>query len=180
MPALGGGWSLGRPTTSGGLGRAGVTADACRSVSSTMVPDRDSVANTSPAAVIAAPRSSRRGDSWSVRTCSARARLSPRWATPSAVTSQTASSGVARASTSRAAARSWASRGAPPTTAPLLGELSTISTSAAGACPGTPRSGSVGPAAASTSATISKVRRRRRRRFWSLSRRWCSRVVVMR
>ena len=75
-------------------------------------------------------------------TSSSSVARSPRWGMPSAVISQSASSGVARASTARAAATSCAQRGEPPTTAPLLGELSTISTSALGAWPGTPLSGS--------------------------------------
>ena len=75
-----------------------------------------------------------------------------RRATPSAVSSQMASSPVALSSTPRAAARSRSSTGVPPVTAPLLGELSRISTSDAGACPASPSRATVGPAAAKTRA----------------------------
>jgi hypothetical protein len=88
--------------------------------------------------------------------------------------SHSASSGVARASTCRAAATSCRSWGLPSTTAPLLGELSTISTKALGAWPGTPLSGTVGPAAASTTSTMSSVLRISSNQFCSLSRLWCS------
>jgi hypothetical protein len=120
---------------------------------------------------MAAPRSSRRGEGSRAETSARSSRASPRRGTPSAASSQTWSSGVARASTARAAACSRASRGAPFTTAPLLALLSTITTSALGAWPGAPRAGTVGPAAASTMRMMSAVRSSSSSQFWSLSRR---------
>jgi len=86
--------------------------------------------------------------------------------------SQRASSGVARADLP-CGGLDLARRGVPATTAPLLGELSTTSTSAPRRVARHPVRGSIGPAAASTSAAISRVRREAGADAASFSRRWC-------
>ena len=103
MPVLGGGALSGRPTSSGAAGSAGERALAWRSVRRTISPGRGSDSRTSPASAIAAPSSSRRGETVRPPSSALRASRSPRRGTPSAAISQSASSGVARARTSRPA-----------------------------------------------------------------------------
>ena len=62
MPTLGGIGVSGRPTSSGAAGSAGETAVAWRSLKSAISPGRSPEASTWPASAIAAPRSSRRGE----------------------------------------------------------------------------------------------------------------------
>ena len=142
---MGGGGSSGRPTSTGAPGWAGETALAWRSLSRTISPGR----------TVGGQQLARQGER--------RAEVEPSRRDVQLVESRGERSRVASLRDAvggeepERVVRAWRApapagprraaapiRGDPPTTAPLLGELSTISTSALGAWPGTPRSGRVG------------------------------------